>query len=523
MVISLLKTQTHTSLHNSCNSLPIDWTGCIHSTPLCRSSRKLMSMEKNVKRTLLLIGIIVAFVVAMVSTGHAQTEIYSSSSKTTTNYRTSNGVSSFSVEVRGKIELTDDDKDIKSMSADGYLEIKKTVFGSKRTLIIKPVGNTLKREYYEGREQIPFEPEGRQWMHEIMPEMVRSTTIGAESRVNRFYKSGGVNAVLDEIGRMESDHVKAHYAKILTSMNLASKDYALVVSRVSQSIDSDHYLSEFLRNNLSKLLSTKESSDAVFAATNKLDSDHYKSEVIKDALRSQSASPDALRIVLQAAGKMESDHYKTEVLTSLLKQNNITDATIAELLASAKSIDSDHYRTIVINRALDKPNLSALSYQKALESIQGIESDHYKTEVLRHMMRGKISTEQLKTLVTLSNSIDSDHYLTEVFKEVLATQDLNDSDFKILVDRVATVDSDHYASIILKAALESKNMNEAKMVSVLTAAGKIDSDHYISEVLLDAAEQVRNGSAGLKEAYRAAAKKIDSETYYGRVVKAIDR
>jgi hypothetical protein len=153
-------------------------------------------MEKNMKRSLLLIGIIVAIVIAMVSKSYAQVEIYSSSSKITTNYRTSNGVSSFSVEVRGKIELTDDDKDIKAMSADGYLEIKKTVFGSRRTLIIKPMGNTLKREYYEGREQIPFEPEGRQWMHEIMPEMVRSTTIGAESRVNRFYKSGGVNAVL---------------------------------------------------------------------------------------------------------------------------------------------------------------------------------------------------------------------------------------------------------------------------------------------------------------------------------------
>ncbi|MEQ9415270.1 MAG: hypothetical protein RIF39_15655 [Cyclobacteriaceae bacterium] len=32
-----------------------------------------------------------------------------------------NGFSSFDVELRGKIQLTDDDKDIKSMSPDGYL------------------------------------------------------------------------------------------------------------------------------------------------------------------------------------------------------------------------------------------------------------------------------------------------------------------------------------------------------------------------------------------------------------------
>ncbi|MFN9863365.1 MAG: hypothetical protein ACK55U_08160, partial [Bacteroidota bacterium] len=483
---------------------------------------KTKSMEKHKKRAMIAIGVAVAIVVGLVSTGRAQTEVYTSNSRTT-NYRTSNGVSSFSVEVRGKIELTDDDRDIKSMSPDGYLEIKKTVFGSRRSLVVKPAGNTLKREYYEGRELIPFEPEGRRWMNEILPEMVRATTIGAESRVNRFYRNGGVNSVLDEINRLESDHVKAHYAKILTSLNLTAKDYPTVVSRVAQSIDSDHYLSEFLRNNLQKLVSTKESADAVFTATNKMESDHYKAEVIKDALRIQAASPESLRIVLQAAGKMESDHYKTEVLTSMLRQSAISDATIAELLASARSIDSDHYRTIVINRALDKPNLSQVSYQKALEAVQGIESDHYKTEVMRHLLRGKIAGDQVKTLVTLSGSVDSDHYVTEIMKEVLETQDLSDADFKLLMTRVETLDSDHYASQILKAALDSRNMNSAKLLTVLQAAGHIDSDHYISEVLLDAAEQVRTGSAELKEAYRATAKKIDSDVYYGRVIKAIDR
>jgi hypothetical protein len=108
-------------------------------------------------------------------------------------------------------------------------------------------------------------------------------------------------------------------------------------------------------------------------------------------------------------------------------------------------------------------------------------------------------------------------------KEVLSTQDLSDADFKLLLTRVQTVDSDHYASVILKAALESKNITNAKIIAVLQAANHIDSDHYISEVLLDAAEQVRTGSAELKEAYRTVAKKIDSEVYYGRVIKAIDR
>src|SRR5271154_1614071 len=79
------------------------------------------------------------------------TYVQSNSHEGKTVYKTSNGYSSFNVEVRGQIELTDDDKDIKSMSSDGYLEVTKTVFGSRRALVITPQGNSLKREYYEGR------------------------------------------------------------------------------------------------------------------------------------------------------------------------------------------------------------------------------------------------------------------------------------------------------------------------------------------------------------------------------------
>src|SRR5882724_9023854 len=101
----------------------------------------------------------------------AQVEIYSSSSNNSTSRITinRNGINSFNVEMRGQIELTDDDKDIKSISADGYLEITKTTFGGKRTLVFSPMATGVKREYYEGRDKVDFEKEGRLWMGEILP------------------------------------------------------------------------------------------------------------------------------------------------------------------------------------------------------------------------------------------------------------------------------------------------------------------------------------------------------------------
>jgi hypothetical protein len=437
-------------------------------------------------------------------------------------YRNSNGFSSFNVEVRGKIELTDDDRDIKSMSSDGYLEVNKTVFGSKRTLVVTPQGSSLKREYYEGRTRVDFEPEGRKWMTEILPELVRTTTIGAESRVNRFYRQGGINAVLTEITHLESDYVKAFYGNTLMNLPLQAKDYPAIIVRISETIDSDYYLSEFLQKNLGKFMTSKEATNAVFAACGKMDSDHYKTEVIKEALHNQSASPDAIKSILFATGKMESDHYKSEVLSTLLKQTNLTDATISEMINTSKSIESDYYRSVILNKALAKTGLSSVSYQRALESVKDINSDHYKTEVINNLLKNNLGADQIKNLVAISTSIESDHYISQVLDQVLDKQALNDESFKAVMDRVSHMGSDYYESTVLQAALKSSSLSDGKIISILNAAAGIDSDHYITQVLIDAAPKVKAGDAALKEAYRAAAKKIDSETYYGRAMRALE-
>lgn len=467
--------------------------------------------------------------VCLLTFSAALAQSYSSSSSSSKRGGTmtishSDGFQNFNVEMRGKMEITDDDKDIKSMSPDGYLEITKTVFGSRRTLVISSSSGGLKREYYEGRTSMPWEPEGRKWLAEIMPELLRTTTIAAESRVNRFYKQGGTNGVLSEINMMESDYVIQHYADLLMEISsLPQKDYANIVNKISAKLESDYYITEFLQHNLDKFLQSREATDAVFAASAKMESDHYKTQLIKSALRAQPISAGSVKTILRATDEMESDHYKTEVLTTLLKQPNLTDPIVAAMINSTISMESDHYRTIVIQKALSQKDLSASSYQKVLESVKNMDSDHYKTQVLTDLLSNKIPTEQIFTLVTLSNTIESDHYLTIVFQSVMKNQDLTDEAFRSLMERASNVESDHYASQILQSALDLPGLTDAKLTSIISAAGNIESDHYITEVLTNAAPLVKNASAGVKEAYRDAAHKISSDTYYGRAMKAIDR
>ena len=472
---------------------------------------------------ILTIGALLSTCMVLSSYGQ-DTQVYTSKNGATkVRYKTATGLSNFNVESRGKFELSDDDRDIKSMSADGYLEIEKTVFGSRRSIIITPQGNTLKREYYEGRTAVAFEPEGRKWLSEILPELVRSTTIGAESRVNRFYRQGGSKGVMEEIGRLQSDYVKAHYANLLMELPIPVKDYASIAKQVSDAIDSDHYMTEFFKQNMTKFLSSKEATEALFVATKDLDSDHYKTEVIKAALRNGPASLENVKIILQATGSMDSDHYRTEVLSTILKQTNLNDEIISEIINGTKSIESDYYRSVVLNRALDKTGLSGVSFQKVLESVKDIGSDHYKTEVLTHLLRNNLPAETQILLINITASIGSDHYMTTVANEIMQKQNLSDDAFQKLLEALSHMDSDHYQSTFLQAAIDRPSLTKQNILSILQATGSIDSDHYITEVLIDLAPKIKSlNDASLKDAYRAAAKIIDSETYYGRAMKAID-
>src|SRR5437762_2158184 len=84
---------------------------------------------------------------------------------------------------------------------------------------------------------------------------------------NGIFKQGGTAAVLSEIGKLDSDYVKAAYANLLMKQNVMAKDYSQIISQVTSAISSDHYKTEFLSGGMSKFLLSKEATDAVFAAS----------------------------------------------------------------------------------------------------------------------------------------------------------------------------------------------------------------------------------------------------------------
>jgi len=199
-------------------------------------------MRKSIKikfSKLFLLVLTTAFVFTSLKAQNDDLVVYDNYNSTVKNhkFRIRDSFSLFMTEFKGDIQVSDDDKVITGISSGGYLKVYKKTFGNKRGLEVREVNGKLRFDYYSGNKKLPFDPEGKEWLSEILPDVIRKTGINAVERANRFYKQGGVNAVLSEINKILYDNVKVLYYKpLLAKTGLSSNDFAQIATSIDKEL-----------------------------------------------------------------------------------------------------------------------------------------------------------------------------------------------------------------------------------------------------------------------------------------------
>ncbi len=430
----------------------------------------------------------------------------------------------FEVEYDGYITLSEDDREVVAVSAGGYLKISKNAFGSKRRILIEAdrSGNLI-RKYYEGWSQKDYEPDGRAWLTEVLPEIVRSTTLGAEDRVDRIYRQGGMRAFASEVELLEGDYVKTHYIKLVLCKELGESDVSQLIDLMGNQVKSDYYLASLLKDNYQTLMKTPEQVSSFVNAARSISSDHYLTEVLQTVASSNQVSENQIHSLLQAAKSIQSDHYLSSLLIGLMNERDLSSTTLEKLLSVSENIQSDHYLSEVLREAIDQDNLSGSAFNQLVSALDEVNSDHYAKEVILALDTENISDATLVNMLDLlRTNVQSDHYLSESLKHLMREQDLQGQSYTAFIRAAASIESDSYSAGVFEDLGKEKNLSDDQLSELLQATSGIQSDHYLTEVLTSLASQVRGKGDGVQAAYRNAAKEISSETYYGRAMRAIN-
>jgi hypothetical protein len=396
------------------------------------------------------------------------------------------------IDVDGRIEFTEDETDVASLSPGGALDMAETRGGVTRQLSVRERDGRLVRTYFVDGTQRALD-EGAAWIRTIIPVLTRETTVGVAARVARVRRQRGVAGVLGEIESIASDGVKRAWFEALLAGAPLGEDDLVKNAVAARSITSDGDKASVLRAIADRAGSRAAVASAVVATARTLTSDGDRRSVlakVTDARPSQSL--DVLTHAALAAREMTSDGDKAAVLTAIAPRAGESPALRNALLEGATTITGDGDRARVL-LALLATNVDEAMRIGALRAARGISSDGDRARVLTAAIApGLLRGETVRTT------------------------------FFATVDGIAS-DGDR-SQVLLAVLRRGADSSAATMTALVRSAGRMSSDDEKARVLLAVAQFPRAlQEPSVRDAFFATLRTVSSGTDYRRVMEAVVR
>ena len=315
----------------------------------------------------------------------------------------------FRVRINGSILFNEAEDDVQSLS--GKTSIQERRDGRTRRMVFESEsGGSIKRTYsVDGRAQA-LDADGRRWLAEMLPAVMRETAMDSERRIKRIHSTGGVDAVLAEIEKIDSGHARRRYVEGIARLAPLSDRQQQRLLAVIAPIDSDfskrtalsalasgQTLSAASQVDALRIVAAMDSSfeqrtvlaamaptlsaeaDVAHAwlnAASKIDSDFELRSAIDSLVRRDPLPATLLDAAIQATMKLDSDFEHASALVAIGRQmTTATPAQVSSYLRSAQKIDSDFERRNVLTSFVSRNPLDKSGFLAVLQAIDGMDSD----------------------------------------------------------------------------------------------------------------------------------------------------
>jgi len=461
-------------------------------------------------------------------------------------YKTSDSFSSFEVRYKGKILVNDNDSDITSISPNGYLKIEKSSFGNSRAITIESNSQgKLSKEYYEGKTKLEFDPDGKEWLSDIMLDVIRHTGIGGKERAIRIYKNKGLNGVFDEVENVEGyDYIKIsgitvnysysgssiknlYYKTIVDEIKLSEQELSDYLKRVHE-VRSNSTKGTILRTILDKYELNNYNMRKFLEATASLDYNTERGNTLRKFQTKYKINQDNADEYFEVITDMSINSEKGNVLKPLLRNQKLDDETMIDLIKAVKLFSSYSERAAVlrvVSQVMSKNPEVVDEYKEAVWSLS--DSYRYLKEELSFMLMEETSvkskydkesvismldmaeeysanTKKSTTLRKLHSSLSDDALVIEKYFDVVNSMDNNMEKYSLVLDLIhsgvelnntylfnilevsedlADEDYKHGATAILRDIIPILPNNNEVVKQFFDALDEIDHDSGKEEVI----------------------------------------
>ncbi len=405
-----------------------------------------------------------------------------------TEVRWTSGDCTLEMKSKGTVRLTDDLTGIRTLGRGASLELTLDDGTERSVRATSGPNGPVYRFRVAGHDQ-PFDAEAQRWFHDTMLALIRRTGWQAEARVSYLLSHGGPDAVIAELGDVESSYARGVYFRELTKQaDLTTAQVTDVIRRASRNGEGDHAMAELLVEIANRYAFDAPLRAAYIDATRGLDSDYERSRTLQAVLDRGHPSPADVEAVLRSAAAIGSDYERSQVLRKALARGDMTPGGRRVYLDAAAASRSDYERGQMLQAFLERGGLGEAEQVSVLTAAAEMGSDHERAQ----LMKG---------------------YAFDVSSAPVQ---------KAYVKAVSEIGSDYETGQLLGELIRSRHLGDPALAMVLVAARRIGSDHELAQLLLEVARSYRL-TGPLRDAFLKTLDGVDSGSEHDRVASELLR
>jgi beta-lactamase regulating signal transducer with metallopeptidase domain len=372
--------------------------------------------------------------------------------------QSSDGLRNREVRGRGAITFADDLTDVVAMADGAYLTIRDRNWFTVRSIELRGERGGITRKFFvAGREQ-PWEPEGRQWLADRLPPLVRRAGLAVESRTRRILATSGVNGVLEEIKLLETDYVRRlYYRELFRAASFDAATAARIVASAGDTIRSDFELRQTLEAAVPFVAADAIAVRAYVDAAGSIGSDFEHRQVLNALARANSLNGVAVEHMARSAARIGSDFEKRQALSQLIETPLDVPARRNAVLEAAATIASDFECATLLVRFLEHQTLSGDSSAAFFGAVATIGSDYERGRVLKAVARRQsLGPDVLQGVFQAVRNMRSDFEQAEVLLSILRVHSIDSAARPDLIAATDTIHSDYEQTRVLAALVRAE-------------------------------------------------------------------
>jgi beta-lactamase regulating signal transducer with metallopeptidase domain len=413
----------------------------------------------------------------------------------------------------GAFRLSDDDNDIAWVEPGKSVQVSDGRWLLSTGVDIKGLADGKpEHTYYRHGVTQPYEPEGRELLASMLQTAVHRLGLGASSRVARFLKKGGLNAVLAEIDTLEGDYVRrVYYTELLAQAKLSPADLTRVAAKIGDTIHSDYERATLIVS-VAKQAGTDDGARITLAdAARTITSDYEKRRALS-ALVADRVSPRVSAAVLRSAASMHSDFERATLLIDIAGKGGLTGDTKQAFFALVTAMQSSYEQSRVLRAVASSSEVPDDVRADVPSASRGVGGDYERRQVLSAALRRDptLTGKSAQGVLEAAGSMRSDNERAAVLLEVIQKGGLTGETSDQFFAAVMPMQSSYDQRRVLAAVAAQAVVQESIAIGLLKAAATIRSDNDRAEVLIDFARR-HTVSAAARPFYLTAADGIRSE------------